>query len=599
MKLATKIGQVIKLNLMNIIWFEVFYRFLTLPLYLQIIDRGLKTVLKASGYSYVTAANLAALLLKPWTWIFLAVAGLCGLFFLAVEIGGLVTAYQGTIYLRKVTPYEMLAGGLQKAADECRKKNWKIFLVLGGEYLLFNSLLLYRVLSHVKPVNFVMDELFGTRFGVPLLAAFFLFLAAVLVPGPFALFFSMVEQKSFSDSWWYSKCLVKERWASTMALLMAGNLCLLLMVVAAYVLAMAAAAIAVTFFVKRSLQLAVLTGMTGQIELVVLFAYSILLAVLNMGIITVIYYQQQERGLEQNAWRFSGPLLGRGYRRKLRAFGAALGLISGILLFDLVYNGSLAGSDAFLEIQITAHRGSSMSAPENTMAAVKAAVEELADFVEVDVQESLDGVLVLCHDIGLQRLAGVKQSVSELTLEELLRLDVGSHFSPEFAGEKIPQLREVMEYAKGRINLNLELKNLGDDTSLPEQAAALVKELGMEEQCVISSVRMNYLERVKAVNPNIRTGYIVAAAYGNYYTNEYLDFISLRSSFVTKELVESAHEAGKAIHVWTVNTAAELEQMKQAGVDNIITDYPVRAREICFREEATENLLEYLRMVFR
>ena len=144
------------------------------------------------------------------------------------------------------------------------------------------------------------------------------------------------------------------------------------------------------------------------------------------------------------------------------------------------------------------------------MAAVKAAVEELADFVELDVQETLDGVLVLCHDTNLSRLAGVNRRVSELTLAELSELDVGSWFSEEFAGEKIPELRKVMEYAKGRIKLNLELKNLGDDTSLPEQAAALVAELGMEEQCVISSARMRYLERVKAANPDIHTGYILS-----------------------------------------------------------------------------------------
>ena len=121
----------------------------------------------------------------------------------------------------------------------------------------------------------------------------------------------------------------------------------------------------------------------------------------------------------------------------------------------------------------------------------------------------------------------------------------------------------------------------------------------MEEQCVISSARMRYLERVKAANPDIHTGYIVAAAYGNYYANDCLDFISIRSSFVNREFVGRAHGEGKAVHAWTVNSAAELEQMKLAGVDNIITDYPVKAREICFREEATENLLEYLRMVFR
>ncbi len=599
MKLATKIGQVIKLNLMNIIRFEALYRFLTIPLYLQMIDRGLKMVLKASGYSYVTAANLAEILLVPWTWLFLAAAGLVGLFFLAVEIGALVTAYQGTVYLRKVPPYEMLAGGLHKVADECGKGNWKLFFLLAGNYILVNLFLLYRVLSHVKPVNFVMEELLGTRFGTPFLFAAFLILAAVLLPGVFAPYFSMVEQKSFADSWWNSRQLMKGRGKSVVGILLAGNVCLLLAAVLFYLLAVAAAAVAVTVLVKRSLQLAVLSGLAGQIELAVLLLYSIFISVLNLGMVTVIYYHYQERRLEENSWQFSGRLLGRGARRKLLLSGAAFGAVSGLFLFDLVYNGSRAGDGAFLEIQITAHRGSSKTAPENTMAAVKAAVEELADFVELDVQETLDGVLVLCHDTNLSRLAGVNRRVSELTLAELSELDVGSWFSEEFAGEKIPELRKVMEYAKGRIKLNLELKNLGDDTSLPEQAAALVAELGMEEQCVISSARMRYLERVKAANPDIHTGYIVAAAYGNYYANDCLDFISIRSSFVNREFVGRAHGEGKAVHAWTVNSAAELEQMKLAGVDNIITDYPVKAREICFREEATENLLEYLRMVFR
>ena len=83
--------------------------------------------------------------------------------------------------------------------------------------------------------------------------------------------------------------------------------------------------------------------------------------------------------------------------------------------------------------------------------------------------------------------------------------------------------------------------------------------------------------------PELRTGYILAAAYGTYYDNEYIDFISIRSSFVGRKLVEAAHEKGKAVHVWTVNSKTEIEQMKLLGVDNIITDYPVRAREILYR----------------
>ena len=85
----------------------------------------------------------------------------------------------------------------------------------------------------------------------------------------------------------------------------------------------------------------------------------------------------------------------------------------------------------------------------------------------------------------------------------------------------------------------------------------------------------------------------------SYYDNEYIDFISIRSSFAGRRLVEAAHEKGKAVHVWTVNSKTEMEQMKLLGVDNIITDYPVRAREILYREETTETLMEYLKMMLR
>ena len=149
------------------------------------------------------------------------------------------------------------------------------------------------------------------------------------------------------------------------------------------------------------------------------------------------------------------------------------------------------------------------------------------------------------------------------------------------------------------MKLNIELKNIGNSSSLPEQVVALVREYAMEDQCVITSVKLGYLERVKEMAPELRTGYILAAAYGTYYDNEYIDFISIRSSFVGRKLVEAAHEKGKAVHVWTVNSKTEIEQMKLLGVDNIITDYPVRAREILYREETTETLMEYLKMMLR
>lgn len=110
-----------------------------------------------------------------------------------------------------------------------------------------------------------------------------------------------------------------------------------------------------------------------------------------------------------------------------------------------------------------------------------------------------------------------------MTYDQVSWLDVGSHFSSRFAGERIPTLEEVLEACKGRMKLNIELKNIGNSSSLPEQVAALVREYGMEDQCVITSVKLGYLERVKEMAPELRTGYILAAAYGTYYDNEYID----------------------------------------------------------------------------
>ena len=90
-----------------------------------------------------------------------------------------------------------------------------------------------------------------------------------------------------------------------------------------------------------------------------------------------------------------------------------------------------------------------------------------------------------------------------------------------------------------------------------------------------------------------------AAAYGSYYKNEFVDFISIRSSLVTKKQIQAAHEYGKAIHVWTVNSRSEIEQMALMGVDNIITDYPTRAKEVLYQPDVAKNLLTYIRQVMK
>ena len=409
----------------------------------------------------------------------------------------------------------------------------------------------------------------------------------------------MIGQKSYWDSRFESMELLKGRWAQVIGMAALLEMCLIILFLTVYYLSVFLMAVVTVLFVKEDLGLAFLMETTDRAEWFLVILASIFASMVCWAFVTREYYQViSRRKGRMEGWEFATT--GRNVRFSKKTGLALLGLflaMSGFFLFDAANNGNFISKSVAVQTRITAHRGSSSGAPENTMAALEKAVEEMADRAEIDVQETADGVIVLCHDTSLKRVAGVNKKVSDLTLEQIKKLDVGSWFSSEYQGEQIPTLEEVMEYAKGKIDLNIEIKNLGNSSGLPEKVIELVEKHEMQEQCVITSTNRFYLKRVKAVNPEIRTGYIISAAYGNFYSDEFIDLISIRSSFVTERMIESAHEAGKAVHAWTVNGKVEMERLKQLGVDDMITDRPVLAREILYGEEAKANLLEYLRLV--
>ena len=223
----------------------------------------------------------------------------------------------------------------------------------------------------------------------------------------------------------------------------------------------------------------------------------------------------------------------------------------------------------------------------------------IADYVEIDVQETKDGVVVVYHDASLRRITGDAGRIWEYTYGELLLMDFGGWFSEEYAGTQIPTLEQVLELCRGRIAINIELKADRVSETLVEKTLELVELYGMEGQVVISSTDYGYLRQVKELKPDIPTGYILFAAYGRHFDDENIDFLSVRSDFITNTLVKSAHEAGKAVHAWTVNAEREITRMKHLQVDNIITDRPLLAREVLYREEGTEGILEFLKEALR
>ena len=274
------------------------------------------------------------------------------------------------------------------------------------------------------------------------------------------------------------------------------------------------------------------------------------------------------------------------------------------LTLNVSYFYSIATGNSNLQLTlfhkptITAHRGLSAKAPENTLYAFSDAIDAGADMIELDVQQTKDGVLVVLHDQDLQRTTGMNRNIWDVTYDEIRDLDAGSWFDPAYANARIPTLEETLQFIDGRIRLNIEIKPT-DHTSptLEQDVADLITKYGYTDNCWVTSFSYSSLKRIKETNPDIRTGYIMSVAYGQFYSLKYADAFSLNKVFVTSQVVNSAHQAGKQVFAWTVNSVSEVRSLCNLHVDSIITDDPIMVQDVVSRTSTSETIrtvMDYL-----
>ena len=266
----------------------------------------------------------------------------------------------------------------------------------------------------------------------------------------------------------------------------------------------------------------------------------------------------------------------------------------------------LAGVGAFRLMEVTryestvlivAHRGASRHAPENTLSSIREAIRQGADCSEIDVQSTVDGVVILMHDSDLKRIADLPQRVDETTFEEIRKLDAGAWFGEEFEGEKVPTLQEAMNVARGKIHLNIEVKPYGEDPSSAAVVAELIKKNKFADQCVVTSFDANVLRAIKAEVPDLQVGLIVGAAMGDLSKVD-ADFLSVHAPIVDARFMKRCRERDKEVYTWTVNNREQMIRLTILGVNAIITDEPGVLHELRQRyEELTHS--ERVLLTFR
>jgi glycerophosphoryl diester phosphodiesterase len=230
-------------------------------------------------------------------------------------------------------------------------------------------------------------------------------------------------------------------------------------------------------------------------------------------------------------------------------------------------------------VLVIAHRGASGHAPENTLAAFKKGVALGAAFIETDLQLTRDARFVAIHDDTVNRTTNGQGSVHGFTLAEIRKLDAGSWFGSEFAGERIPTLEEILEFAKKNdVVFYLEIKPQGSWGGEHALIGAL-RQSGEIARTVVISFDASVLEALRKIEPTLMTGLLYDAQIENPIERA-LEVgarqLAVRGDLVTPGFISSARKKDLQVVCWTVNQAAHMRLLMAAGVDGIMSDYPDR-----------------------
>lgn len=256
------------------------------------------------------------------------------------------------------------------------------------------------------------------------------------------------------------------------------------------------------------------------------------------------------------------------------------------------------------DFKIIGHKGAAGYAPENTLASLQVAMDMGVDMIEIDVHMTKDGEVVVFHDEDISRTTNGTGKIHELTLAEVKELDAGSWFSPKYAGEKVPTLREAIELVHGNADILIDIKSKGHEfyDNFAEVIVDIIDEReDNKEWCIVQSYEQEYLEHAYARDSTIKMKKLMMgedeSMLFSFYLNSksfmtnrnkhhFFETINPHYSTLSQRRIFRLHAKGYKVHTYVVNEPIEMVKMLNMAVDGIITDYPDRLVKI--RKEIRE-----------
>lgn len=585
-----------------LILFEILWKLVTLLVIAPACAGLIQLAIHLAKLKYLTTSNLLQFLRSPWTILLLAVLLLLAALYTLFEIAAVCTCFRQSRFQKvRTTLGRMVRSGLQSVQH---------FFRGGGPFLVLHLLVL------IPLMQFSATSGIFTAMGIPDFLAYYMtkkefllpiYVAAIIlccllsVRWVFSSVLFTQNQCSYRSARATSVQLVRGRFWQTFFSVLVWNCCYF----AALLVFLCMITVVVLMVIRATgsndLIMSQAMRILKLLIQIVLWSFSFFATPICMAHLTALL---EKRCVQMPEVVLPEPVpLSRSakpFRRSTAVLTACCFTVAALGL-NLSYVYSVFTGKAnfrlalFQNPTVMAHRGLSADAPENTLYAFSDAISVGVDFIELDVQQTRDGVLVVMHDSNLKRTTGVNKDIWDVDYADIQNLDAGSWFDPAYANARIPTLEETLQFVDKRAKLNIEIKPTkhGSDT-LEQDVAELITRYQYTDACYVTSFSYGSLKKVKEANPEIRTGYLMSVAYGQFYSLKYADAFSLNKVFVTSQVVNAAHQQGKQIFAWTVNSMSEVRSLCNLHVDSIITDDPVMVQNVISRDSTGETLRSVL-----
>lgn len=570
----------------------------------------MKLALKAQGLSYLSDETIGTFIRSPLTWFFLLLIVLGMAFFTLFDICCIITCIHASFRKQAMPLLALMRKGLKTSLRVIYQRNIVMILYLLIIIPMTHALVISGYITKFTVPQFIVDYIMSHTWLAILYIGFWIYIGLRSFHWIYSLHYFCLENCNFKQARKRSWKLQKNHYWTDLIIVLGWS--------AACIGIYYGVILSGSWLVSRVNQALptqdlfsslTLSGISLLLDVCGALFFCFDLPLFFICISLLFYYRKAAAGERiprvfrdlDNAYRITNTR----WVKKIYMYRKRIIALSIVVVIGVNFAYNFADRRGVLHmgldnpVEVTAHRGYSAVYPENTIPAFKGAIQVGADWAELDVQQTADGEVIVMHDSNLKRTTGLDKEVWQVTWDEIKDLDNGSWFDKKYQTVRIPTLEEVLKVCRGKIHLNIEIKSSGHDKDLEEQVAKLLKKYHMRDTCVVSSLKYDSLRKIKQADDSIETAYITSVSYGNFTDLEYADGYSVESTLLSKSFVNKAQKAGKQIYVWTVNSEERLEKVVGMGIDNVITDDPVMAKELIYEQEHSTFWDRYVKQLLQ